>query len=99
MIYMNISALTMEEAEAMLALLDKWIRFHFTSYGAHRRASWNRRANDGIRAQIRIDLHRFQWDYIKEEYCFELMHQLGKAISWEEIVPGIVELSTEESEI
>ena len=88
----------MEEAETMLALLDKWIRFHFNSYGAHRRASWNSRANDG-RAQIQIDLPEIQWEYIRKEYCFEAVEKLSKSITCEEILPGIIELSTEEATI
>ena len=99
MMHMNVSALTMEEAETMLEVLDKWIRFHFTSYGVHRRASWNRRANDGIRAQIRVDLPEVQWEYIREGYCYEVVEKLGKAVTWEEILPGIIELSTEEAAI
>lgn len=99
MLHIIISALTMEEAETMLRLLDKWIRFHFNNYGAHRRTSWNRRANDGIRAQIRVDLPEVQWRYIQREYCFEIAEKLEKSITWEEIFPGIVELSTEESAI
>lgn len=94
-----LSAMTMEEAEALLNLLDKWIRFHFASYGAHRRTSWNKRANDGIRAQILVDLPRVQWEYIRKGYSFEAVEKLGKAISWEEILPNVIDLSTEEASI
>lgn len=91
----NISARTAAETETMLKVLDKWVRFHFNSFGAHRRTSWNRRANDGIRAQIRIDLPEEQWNYIGKGACFEMAQVLGQSITVENVF-GILELSTEE---
>lgn len=95
---MNISAMTAAETETMLKIIDKWIRFHFNSFGAHRRASWNRKANDGIRAQIRVDLPEEQWDYIGNGACFEMARVLGKSISTEDAF-GVLDLSTEEATI
>ena len=95
---MNISAMTAAETETMLKILDKWIRFHSNSFGAHRRASWNRKANDGIRAQIRVDLPVEQWDYIGKGACFEMARVLGKSISAEDAF-GVLDLSTEEATI
>lgn len=94
----DISAMTATETETMLKIMDKWIRFHFNSFGAHRRASWNRRANDGIRAQIRVDLPAEQWDYIGKGACFEMAQVLGQSITAENVF-GVLELSTEEAYI
>lgn len=94
----NISAKTAAETEAMLKVLDKWVRFHFNSFGAHRRTSWNRRANDNIRAQIRVDLPEEQWNYIGKGVMFEMAQVLGQSITVENVF-GILELSTEEAAI
>ena len=94
-----ISALTANETEIMVKSLDRCIRNYFNSYGAHRRNSWNRKANDGIRAQIRVSLPAEQWDYIKEVYASELVHKLNKSISVCSIVSNIIEVSTEEADI
>lgn len=94
----NISAKTSAETETMLKIMDKWIRFHFNSFGAHRRTSWNRRANDGFRAQIRVDLPEAQWAYIGKGACSEMVQVLGRSIVTENVF-GILELSTEEAAI
>lgn len=81
MMYMNISALTMEEAETMLKTLDRWLRHFYNVDGVHRVTSFNRRAN-GFRAQIRVQIEKEMWDYVKDGVMFDVMHRLHKAISY-----------------
>ena len=82
MMYMNISALTMEEAEFMLAILDRWLRHFYNTHGVHRETSFNRRANDGIRAQIRVTIDKAMWDYVKDGVMWDVTHRLDKACSY-----------------
>lgn len=42
-VYMNISALTIEEAEAILRVLEKAIRHYYGLYGVHRTVSFSKR--------------------------------------------------------
>lgn len=80
--YITISALTMEEAEFMLKILDKWLRHFYNTYGAKRLTSFNRRANDNIRAQILVTVDREMLDYVKSGATWEMMHRLDKGISY-----------------
>lgn len=80
--YITISALTMEEAETMLKILDKWIRHYYNSYGVQRLTSWNRRANDGIRAQIIGKIDYTIWDYVKFGVMHEITERFEKGLSY-----------------
>lgn len=82
MMYMNISAMTMEEAELMLKILDRWLRHFYNVHGVHRETSFNRRANDNIRAQIRVKIEKEMWDYVRDGVMSDTMHRLDKAISF-----------------
>lgn len=97
-----ISALTMEEAEFMLKILDKWLRAYYNTDGVHRRTSFNRRANLGIRAQIVCEVDREMWDYVHEGATWEMVRRMGKAISTEVYHFGKnveVDFCTEEAEL
>lgn len=103
MMYMNISALTMEEAETMLKILDRWLRHFYTVHGVRRITSFNRRANDGIRAQIRVQIDRPMWDFVRNGVMSESLHRLHKSMAFhtEQISPElrVLEFSTVEAEI
>ena len=93
-LYINISAKTLEEAETMLKILDKWLTFHFNCYGAKRETSFSRRANG--RGQIRVIVRESEFKYIKNGLISELVSRTGKSIVYDEIIKGYAELSTEE---
>ena len=80
--YMNISALSMEEAELMLRILDRWLRHFYDVPGVHRETSFNRRANDGIRAQIRVTIDKTMWYTVKDGVMYETTRRLGKGCSF-----------------
>lgn len=100
--YMQISALTMDEAELMVKTIDKWVRFHFNLYGLKRDTSFNARANGG-RAQIRVKVYPEVWDYIKSGAMSEIVNLLGKDIQFhvEHITKDfqVLDLSTCEVEL
>lgn len=99
--FMNVSALTMKEAEIMLRAIDKWLRRFYGIY-AHRRTSFNRRANDGIRAQISVDVPEEAWDRIGDIIAYEAYLNLGKWVTYNKFTIGqitIVDFCTEEAEI
>lgn len=93
-LYINISAKTLEEAETMLKILDKWLTFHFNCYGAKRDTSFSPRANG--RGQIRVIVRENEFRYIQKGMISELVKVTGKSIVWDEIIKGYAELSTEE---
>lgn len=80
--YITISALTMEEAETMLKILDKWLRHFFNTYGVRRDTSFNRRANDNIRAQIRGEIDKAMWDEVYNGVMREVTHRFEKGTSY-----------------
>lgn len=82
MMYMNISAMTMEEAELMLKILDRWLRHFYNVPGVHREASFNPRANNGIRAQIRVTIDKAMWDYVRDGVMYEVTRRLEKGCSY-----------------
>lgn len=90
----NISAKTLEEAETMLKILDKWLTFHFNCYGAKRNTSFSPRANG--RGQIRVIVRENEFKYIKNGLISELVNRMGKSITCYEVIKGYIELSTEE---
>ena len=100
--YMQISALTMDEAELMVKTIDKWIRFHFNLYGLKRDTSFNARANAG-RAQIRVKIYPEVWSYISSGAMGEIVHLLNKDLQFhvERITKDfeVLDLSTCEAEI
>lgn len=103
MMFMNISAMTMEEAELMLKVLDQWLRHYYNVYGAHRETSFSRRGNLGIRAQIRVRIEKEMWDYVRDGVMYEITHRLDKGCTYylEQISDTlqVIEFSTTEAEI
>lgn len=99
MMPITISAMTLEEAELMLKILDKHLRRVFNTYGVKRCNSWNRYANDGIRAQITGRISREMWETIKRPAIDEMVNTLLKAISYEVVFSTVIDLSTKEAEI
>ena len=93
----NISAKTLEEAELMLKILDKWLTFHFNCYGAKRETSFSRRANG--RGQIRVTVRENEFRYVQKGMISELVSRTGKSIVYYEVFKGFAELSTEEAAI
>lgn len=103
MIYMNISALTMEEAEIMLKIIDKWLRHFFNTHGVQRLASFNKKANDNFRAQIRVTIDEHMWEYIQDGAMWESVHRLNKGMSFHREMLNdttkVIEFSTAEATI
>lgn len=99
MMPITISAMTLEEAELMLKILDKHLRRVFNTYGVKRCNSWNRYANHGIRAQITGRVSREMWETIKYPAMDEMSNALLKSISYEVVFSTVIDLSTKEAEI
>lgn len=99
---MNISALRMDEAEIMLKATDKVLHRVYGVY-AHRRVSFNRRANDNIRAQIRVDIPEKYWDRIGCIIVYEAYRMLGykPMVEHKDTIGALtyIEFSTREAEI
>ena len=94
-IYVVISAKTLDEAELMLKYLDKWLTFHFNTYGAKRETSFSPRTNG--RGQIIVTVRKSELQYIKNGLISELVNRTSKSIVWDEVIKGRwVELATEE---
>lgn len=92
--YIIVSALTLEEAEVMVKIIEKAVRKAEQGRGIHRTASWSRRANDNIRAQIVGTTDGVVWDYIGEEVMQTMTRQLRKSLKYQQLVRGVVELAT-----
>lgn len=97
MLYINLSALSMEEAETMLKVIEKWARHFFNVYGVKRRTSWNARANG--RAQIMITVDSDIWKKIGDGARGETAHRLGKSMFYCKVVDNCYEYCTLESSI
>ena len=99
---MNISALRMDEAETMLKAVDKVLHRVYGIY-AHRRTSFNRRANDNIRAQIRVDVPEKCWHRVGCIIVYEAYLMLGHkwVVEHTDTIGALtyIEFSTEEAEI
>lgn len=93
-VYVVISAQTLDEAELMLKYLDKWLIFHFNTYGAKREVSFGPRTNG--RGQIIVTVRKSELQYIKNGLISELVSRTGKSIVYSEVIKGHVELATEE---
>lgn len=97
MLYINLSALSMEEAEIMLKIIEKWARHFFNVYGVKRRTSWSVKANG--RAQIMITVDRNIWEKIGDGVRGETAHRLNKSMFYCRIVGDCYEYCTLESSI
>lgn len=95
----TISALTLDECEIMLKIIDRWLRAYYNVDGVQRRNSWNRRANDGIRAQIVGLVHAEAWNLIHENAVWEIMRTLHKPITDCTNYGDVADVSTEEASI
>lgn len=91
-----LTALSMEEVEYMLKVIDKWARHFYNVYGVERLDSWNIRANNG-RAKISIRLDSDIWDYIKDGALTQVGHVLDKAMEWYLISENVYTFQTCES--
>ena len=98
MMFININALTMEEAEFMLKVIDKWACHFYNVYGVKRIASYNARANEG-RAQIRIEIPEEIWNYIKEGLQLQMVRLLDKRTIFYQVSGNCYEYSTCESDV
>ena len=94
-----VSAMTLEESEVMLKVVDKWLRHYYNVAGVRRVTSFNRRATDGIRAQITARIDAKQWRFIRGGVLNEASALLGKNVGWYVLFDEYIYLHTEEVEI
>lgn len=78
--HLEILALTMEEAECMLKILDSWYTAQYNVMGVKRINSWNERQS-GI-ATIAVEISDVAWSKIQKGASWEMMRKLGKSIEY-----------------